>query len=59
VLVNIRREASSTLSSWYGLTKKAPSKGFEERGDCFGFPDFVQYDMGIRRNGSGTCRGEE
>jgi hypothetical protein len=58
VFVNIRREASSTLSSWYGLTKKAPGKGFEERGNYFGFPDFVQYGMGMRRNGSGTCRGE-
>jgi hypothetical protein len=39
--VNISREATSTLSSWYGMTKKAPGKSFEEWWNCFGFPDFV------------------
>jgi hypothetical protein len=40
------------------MTKKMPGKGFEERGNSFGFPDFGENGVCMRRNGSGAYRRE-
>jgi hypothetical protein len=40
------------------MTKKAPGKSFEERGDSFGFPDFVENGVCMRGNDFGAYRRE-